>query len=127
MVVMLLLASNRSIEEIRDEIRARDSGATYRGSVKLHRNIYPLVNINVATLADNATVDADVAAPTSGSFNVSKASIAGHINLKIALLKGGPTGEGELTMTSGPDTGKYQLLLEMMPPGREMRRMEARG
>jgi hypothetical protein len=125
--VMLLLASNRSLEEIREEIRAKDGSSTYRGSVKLHRTIYPLVNINVATLAENATVDADLAAPAFDSFKDSKASIAGHINLKIALLKGGLTGKGELTMTSGPNIGKYQILLEMMPPAREMRMRGAWG
>jgi hypothetical protein len=127
MHIMLLLASNRSLEEIRDEIRAKDGGATYRGSMKLHRTIYPLVNINVATLADNATVDADVAAPAFNSFNDSEASIAGHINLNIALFEGGLTGKGELTMNSGPDVGGYQILLEMMPPAREMRMRGACG
>jgi hypothetical protein len=121
MHIMLLLASNRSLEEIRDEIRVKDGGATYRGSVKLHRTIYPLVNINVATLADNATVDADVATPAFDSFNGSGASIAGHIKLIIALFEGGLTGKGELTMNSGTDAGRYRILLEMTPPAREMR------
>jgi hypothetical protein len=125
--IMLLLASNRSLEEIRDEIRAKDGGATYRGSVKLQRNIYPLVNINVTTLADNATVDADVAAHAFDSFNHSEASIAGHIKLNIALFEGGLLGKGELTMKDGPDAGRYQILLEMTPPAREMRKRDAWG
>jgi hypothetical protein len=125
--VMLLLASNRSLEEIRDEIRAKDGGATYRGSVKLQRSIYPLVNINIATPADNATVDADVAAPALGSSSNSEASIAGHISLKIAPFKGSLMGKGELTMNSGPDAGRYQILLEMTPPAREMRKRDAWG
>jgi hypothetical protein len=121
MAVMLLLASNRSLEEIRDEISAKGGGATYRGSMKLDRTIYPLVNINVAAQAENATVEADVAAPAFDFFNESQASIAGHIRLEIAPFEGGLTGKGDLAMNSGPDAGRYQILLEMMPPTREMR------
>jgi hypothetical protein len=120
MAVMLLLASNRSLEEIRDEIRAKGGGATYRGSMRLDRTIYPLVNINVAALAENATVEADVAALALDSFNDTQASIAGHIRLEIAPFEGGLTGKGELAMNNGPDAGRYRILLEMMPPTREM-------
>ena len=126
MAVMLLLASNRSLEEIRDQIRAKGGGATYRGSMKLDRTIYPLVNINITALAENATVEADVAAPALDSFNDSIASIAGHIRLEIAPFEGGLTGKGELTINSGPGAGRYQTLLEMMPPPR-MRMRGDRG
>ena len=49
-----LLASNKSLEEIRNDIQAIEGEETYRGSVILDHSIYPLIEI-ATTGKDNTT------------------------------------------------------------------------
>lgn len=110
-----LLVSNKSIEEIRDAIKAEegeDGQALYRGSMRLDDIAYPLTNIDIRPLNDTATiVDADIALPGSNPANQTK--MVGHLNMTVSVSKGGRIGEGELEMNSTEHKGSYHILLDM--------------
>lgn len=114
-----LLVSNKSIEEIRDAIKAEEGEegqALYRGSMRLDDLGYPLTNIDIHPLNDTATfVDADVALPGSNPANqIDKATkMVGHLNMTVFVSKGGRIGEGELEMNSTEHKGSYHILLDM--------------
>jgi hypothetical protein len=103
-----IMASNRSLEEIREAIRAEEGQAVYRGSMKLGNIIYPLTNIDVRlTGEDSLTAEADVIDPKS------QTAIVGHMVITVSPSKGGRIGEGQLSISSAEHKGSYQLLLEM--------------
>jgi len=111
MQVQDLLASNKSLEEIRDEIRAREGEAVYRGGMKLEKIIYPLVNIVVSASDDNSTdLTADVSTEPGN-----KTAIIGRLKVHIAPTDDGLVGKGELTLGSGIQAGKYRILLGTQP------------
>lgn len=106
-----LLASNKTLAEISDEIKAKDGETIYRGSIRLDRNIYPLVNVRLGSPADNTTtVVADVASPGMSPENGT--AIVGRIYVTIAPSEGGMIGKGELELEG---KGKYNVLLDMLP------------
>ncbi len=116
-----LLASNKSLEEIRDEIRAKEGEKTNRGSVIFDRSIYPLINIVISPFGNNSTVlKADLA--DSGPLSTADdTAILGSISMIISLSDGGTIGKGELYIEKGLPEASYSLLLDMEPPrhGRE--------
>jgi len=111
-----LLASNKSLEEIRDDIRAKVGEKTNRGSMILDRSIYPLINIAVSASGNNSTaLKADLAdlgqpSPTNDT------AILGNISVIISPSDGGMIGKGELRIDQGPLAALYSLLLDMEPP-----------
>lgn len=124
MHIRKLLASNKSIEEIRKEIKAKDGNATYRGSVRLDKSTYPLHNINVASSGANTTImDADMAEPTFGPAKSNETAIVGHIAVTTSPNDGGWIGKGLLTIHDGQYRGEYAVLLDMLPPPCEGRGM----
>lgn len=107
-----LLVSNKSIEEIREAIKAEEGRALYRGSMKLDDIVYPMTNIGVSQSGDNiTTVDADIAMPGSDPEN--QTSVVGHLFVTVSTSKGGRIGEGKLDMNSAEHEGSYQVLLDM--------------
>lgn len=111
-----LLASNKSLEEIRDDIRAKEGEKTNRGSMILDRSIYPLINIVVYASGNNSTaLTADLAdlGPLSAANNSAK---LGSISVIISPSEGGMIGEGELRIDNGPLSASYSVLLNMEPP-----------
>ncbi|HSD58855.1 MAG TPA: hypothetical protein VLB04_11805 [Methanotrichaceae archaeon] len=107
-----LLVSNKSIEEIREAVKAEEGQALYRGSMKLDDVVYPMTNIDVRPSGDNATtVDADIAMPGSDPEN--QTSVVGHLSVTVSASKGGRIGEGKLDMNSAEHEGSYQVLLDM--------------
>jgi hypothetical protein len=108
-----LLASNKSLEEIRDDILAKEGEKTNRGSVVLDREIYPMVNIAISSLGNNSTrlmadlVDSD---PQSNDT-----AILGSVSLAIAPSDGGMIGKGELRFDQGMPSASYSLLIDMDP------------
>jgi hypothetical protein len=107
-----LLISNKSIEEIREAIKAEEGQVLYRGSMKLDGIVYPMVNIGVHPSGDNVTtVDADIAMP--GSDPEGQTNIVGHLSVTVSTSKGGRIGEGQLDMNSTEHNGGYQVLLDM--------------
>jgi len=108
-----LLASNKSLEEIRDDILAKEGEKTNRGSVVLDREIYPLVNIAVSSLGNNSTeLMADLA--DSGPLS-NDTAILGSVSLTIAPSDGGMIGKGELCIHQGMPSASYSLLIDMEP------------
>ncbi len=107
-----LLVSNKSIEEIREAIKAEEGQALYRGSMKLDDIDYPMTNIGVRPLGDNVTiVDSDIAMPGSDPEN--QTSVVGHLSVTVSTSMGGRIGEGNLDMNSAEHKGSYQVLLDM--------------
>ena len=96
-----LLASNKSLEEIRDEIHAKEGEKTNRGSMILDRSIYPLINIAVSASGNDSTflkADlADLSQPSSAND-----TIFGSISMIISPSDGGMIGNGELHIEHGP-------------------------
>lgn len=126
MYIRKLLASNKTLSEIRDEIEAKAGETVYRGSIRLDRNIYPLVNMRLLYSSENITeLKADVARSGSGPGE-QETAIVGRIALTIAPSEGGMIGKGELEMEG---KGKYNVLLDMQPHMREKckDRMESRS
>jgi len=110
--VIGLLTSNKSIEEIREAIVAKEEETVYRGSMKLDSSIYPLTNIIVESSADRLTqIEADVAAP--GPFDAAKTEPLGHFNLTLSSVEGGEVGKGLLKIESLQHKGSYDLLLDV--------------
>jgi hypothetical protein len=114
-----LLASNKSLEEIWDDIRGKGdetSEKTYRGSMIMDRSIYPLINIAVSASRDNSTaLKADLAdlGPLSAANGT---AILGSISVIISPSDGGMIGKGELHIEQGQLAASYSLLLDMEPP-----------
>jgi len=110
-----LLASNKSLEEIRDDIRAKEGEKTNRGSMILDRSIYPLINIVISAFGNNSTsLKADLA--DSGLLsNANDTQILGRISVIIAPTDGGMIGKGELRIEQGLPAARYSLLIDMEP------------
>ncbi len=120
-----LLASNKSLEEIRDDILAKEGEKTTRGSMILDRSIYPLINIIVSNLGNNSTtMKADLA--DSGPSNTTDTAILGSISMIISPSDGGMIGKGELRIEQGLPAARYSLLIDMDPSrhGQEKRMRE---
>lgn len=114
-----LMASNKTLEEIRDDIRAREGPKTYRGSVMLDRRIYPLIEIESISAGDNTTtIKADLVDLDRMSASNGTASL-GRISVTVSPTDGGTIGRGELDLIRGPQAGKYSVLLDMEPPRHE--------
>lgn len=107
-----LLVSNKSVEEIREVIKAEEGQPLYRGSMRMDDISYPLTDIDVRPLEGNATiVDANIASP--GSDPVNQTSIVGRLNMTVSISKGGRIGEGLIEMNSTEHKGSYQAMLDM--------------
>lgn len=118
-----LLASNKSLEEIRDDIRAKEGEKTNRGSMILDRSIYPLINIVVSASSNNSTaLQADLAdlGPLSSANDT---AILGSISVIISPSDGGMIGRGELRIDQGPLAARYSLLIDMEPPRNGQKKM----
>jgi len=114
-----LLASNKTLEEIRDDIRAKEGLKTYRGSAMLDRSIYPLIEIESTSSGDNVTtIKADLADLDLMSAANGTASL-GSIAVTVSPSDGGLIGRGELDLIRGPQAGKYSVLLDMEPQRHE--------
>jgi len=111
-----LLASNKSLEEIRDDIRAKEGKKTNRGSMILDRSIYPLINIALSASGNNSTaLKADLA--DSGPLSTANdTAILGNISMIISPTDEGIVGKGELYIEQGSLAASYSLLVDMEHP-----------
>ncbi|MDD2755481.1 MAG: hypothetical protein PHS80_08125 [Methanothrix sp.] len=110
-----LLASNKSLEEIRDDIRAKEGEKTNRGSMILDRSIYPLINIVVSPFGNNSTTLKADLADSGPLFNATDTAILGSISMTISPSDGGMIGKGELLIEQGLPAARYSLLIDMEP------------
>lgn len=109
-----LLSSNKSLDEIRDDIRSKGEEAgekTLRGSMILDRSMYPLINIAITSDHNNSIITADLAdiagTPTDNPTKL------GSISLAVSPSDGKTIGDGELTIQEGGKQEKYSLTLNM--------------
>ena len=121
-----LLASNKSLEEIRDDIRAKEGEKTNRGSMILDRSIYPLINIAVSASGNNSTALKADLADLSQPSPANDTAILGNISMIISPSDGGMIGKGELRIEQGPLAATYSLLIDMEPPRHGQNKMMMR-
>lgn len=121
-----LVASNKSLEEIRDDIREDVGDKVHRGNLVFDHNHYAAINILVHPGPDNSTrLEADLAdLDTLSAGNDSL--ILGRINLTVSSSPEGPIGQGELVIRRPPHQGRYSVLLNMLPPREEIRHSRSR-
>jgi hypothetical protein len=120
-----LMTSNKSIEDIEEELNSEEGITAFRGGLRINESGYSLLNIKFVPSNDNTTiVDADVAKPylkpshdkVMKPDTDDKIVIAGHIKVTIAPSVDGLIGKGELVMSSDEYSGKYTVLLHMEKP-----------
>jgi hypothetical protein len=113
--IRMHLASNKSLEEIKDDILAKIGEATYRGSLMLEGSVYSLVNIKVNPVGNNSTsVEADMTDPEQASSGNETVTF-GSISIIISPTDGSQVGKGDLELNRGQQKGKYIALLDMRP------------
>jgi hypothetical protein len=118
MAMRRLISSNKSIEEIRENILTKGGPPIYHGNMRLDWRNYILINIKVTPSDDSTTiVTADVIDPNL-DVKSNKPVTLGQIAIDIAPSHGGMIGKGDLHINSGQHTGSYTILLEMIPPMR---------
>ena len=122
--IQSLLQSNKSLEEIRDDIEGQNGEKVYRGSLILERRIYPLLDIQIAALGNNTTSLQASLAKGENAANASETIAQGNVSVMISPSDGGMVGKGELHLAAGPQAGRYTLLLEMEPRrhGKDMKK-----
>jgi hypothetical protein len=107
-----LMASNKSLLEIKDDILAKVGERTNRGSIILDRSIYPLINIAISASGNDSTaLKADLANLSNSVAN--DTAILGSISMIISQSDGGMIGKGELRIEQGPLAASYSLLIDM--------------
>jgi hypothetical protein len=112
--VQKLLASNKSLEEIKAAIGAAQGEPMYHGSMKLDERIYPLINIRIASRADNISdLEADVAKPNQDPALVNEIAVVGHIRMTAAPSENGIAGKGELWMNDSYHPGTHSILIDI--------------
>jgi len=114
-----LLSSNKSLEEIRDDIRSKGEKTgekAFRGSMILDRSMYPLINIAITSSENDSIITADlvdISRPPSDD-----PSALGSISVTVSPAGGETIGEGELNILEGGSQGRYTLSLDMDPAKR---------
>ena len=118
-----LLSSNKSLEEIRVDIRSKGEEAgekAFRGSMILDRSMYPLINIAITSDNDNSTINADLD-DIAGTPSQDPTAL-GSISLAVSPSNGKIIGEGELTIQKDGKKETYSLSLNM-----DKRRLMGKG
>ncbi len=115
--VQKLLASNKSLDEIRKAIGSEQGDAIYRGNMKLDEKIYLLMNIMIAPYEDNISIlEADVAKPNQDAALIDETAVVGHIRMTIEPSEGGNMGKGELLMNDSYHPGMHSVFIEIVAP-----------
>jgi hypothetical protein len=116
MFVRSLMSSNKTLEQIREEIQTSGGEIVQRGNLRLDQSIYCLNNIELTPSSNSTTVlQADVVDPVQDS-NLNNTVIVGRIRATISPFEGEVIGKGWLEMNDSTHTGRYTLLLDMQPP-----------
>jgi hypothetical protein len=113
--IRMQLASNKSLEEIRNNIQAKDGAVIYRGNLMLDGRVYSLVNIEIDPMGNDSTnIRADVA-DTDIASDGNELTNIGRISVVVSPTGDGQVGNGELEIDSARQKGKYVVLLDMEP------------
>jgi len=120
-----LMASNRSLKEIREDIGENVGQELHRGSLVFEGIPYAAINILALPAPNNSTLlQADLA--DLGSERGDSA-ILGRINLTISPNFEGAIGRGELVIDRPPYEGRYSVLLDMDPSRKDNRRSRSQS
>lgn len=116
MFVRSLMSSNKTLEQIREEIKTSGGEIVQRGSMRLDQSMYCLINIELTPSSNSTTaLQADVVDPGQDS-NLNNTAIVGRIRATISPLEGEVIGKGWLEMNDSTHKGRYTVLLDMQPP-----------
>lgn len=110
-----LLKENRSLDDIREEIR-KSGGTTTRGGMILGEDRYAMVNINQSIQGNCSVLDADLVE----FFEMMKSSegrTIGHITIRICEEGGLLAGDGNLTINEYAESESYRLTILPGPAG----------
>lgn len=119
MAMRKVLAYEKNIEDIRNEIRVKEGKAVYHGTMLLDRKFYPLVNIDVFPPDDNndMLLTAAVADHNLEYGDEETIMVVGNMTLTIVpSVNGDLVGEGKLIINSVQHSGTYRILLDILPP-----------
>ena len=102
-----LLSSNKSLEEVRSQVRESERSTILRGSIKLNNDSYRLINITMTSIDGRSIIDANIARPGFRSGSGDGPSTVGHASVTIYDEGEMKTAEGYLVI----EDSKYNLLL----------------
>jgi len=118
-----LVSDNKTLAEIKSQIKAeifaQMDAASHNGTLTLGQDHYKLTNIKTTTSSANDTaIEADVAGPiTFADMNETSEEktqpVVGHISVATAIHDGKSVATGTITMNSGNNSGKFNVLLAM--------------
>ncbi len=113
-----VLAHEKNIENIRDEVREMEGEAIYHGAMLLDGKFYPLVNIEVSPPGDNKPVllTTDVADHSLKNGEEGIVRLIGNMTLTIVpSVSGDLVGEGKLIINNAQHEGAYRVWLTYFP------------
>ncbi len=114
MNVRKLLASNMTLDQVRNEILAEGGNATFRGHLRLGESTYWLTNVEVNSFEGNLTLSSDLMEPLRNSAIDNSTETVGYITVDTTSYEGELKGQGRLIITRGQLIGSYQVLLDML-------------
>lgn len=108
--IIKLLASNMTLDEIRNEIRMQEGNVTNRGVMRLDDDTYRLVDVKMVPSDNRTVLDANISQPSIASDH--NITIIGHINVAFAREDTTEVSQGVLNMRAGKNKGNYKVLLD---------------
>jgi hypothetical protein len=127
MNIRKLMASNMTLEEIRNEIRNEEGDVINRGVMRIGDDVYRLDSILMVPKGNKTVLDADVSLPKLGSGQNNTTTAIGHLNVSLSGEDGRVVSQGILLMRSGKYLGYYRVLLDGQHWDGEMRSEIARS
>ena len=120
-----LMASNLTLEEIRNDIRNDEGKEIHRGVLRIEDDIYGLDSISMAPKGNKMVLDADISLPKFGFAQNNTTTTIGHLNISLSGKDEEAVSQGILLMKSGKYFGDYRVLLDGQPLDRERMRSRA--
>lgn len=131
MNVRKLLASNMSIEEVRDEIRREEGSVMHQGLMKIGNEVYMLSNVSLSESGNYTELEADLSdqrrQDSEPQIFQDGPEPLGHISAKLAGKDDADVSAGTLVINSGEYAGQYKVLLSAQVPERMMAQAEDPG
>jgi hypothetical protein len=112
--VRKLLASNRTLDEVENEILPQEENTTYRGHIRLGEFAYQLANITMMFTENNLTLNAEVIEFQNRSSPSNSTATVGLLTVHTASQEGSKKGQGELTINERLNKGSYQVLFDVL-------------
>jgi hypothetical protein len=110
-----LMASNLTLEEIRNEIRKDEGEVIHHGVLRIGSDIYRLDSISMSPKGNKTVLDADVSLPKFGSAQNNITTTIGYLNVSLSGKDEREVSQGTLLIKSGKYFGEYRVLLDGQP------------